>query len=93
MTIDIRYFATFRELAGEKSCRVDEAPATVGELLGLLSARYGAAFHRAVLTDDGSISPVLILLVNGRNVRHSGGLATPLSAGDQVSVFPMVAGG
>jgi molybdopterin converting factor small subunit len=43
--------------------------------------------------DQGAMSPVMILLVNGRNVRLTGGLATPLAAQDEVSVFPMVAGG
>lgn len=93
MPLDIRYFATFREHTGESSYRLDGAPATAGDLLGSLSDRYGAAFRRAVLTEDGAISPVLILLVNGRNVHHSGGLATPLGPDDHVSVFPMVAGG
>jgi molybdopterin converting factor small subunit len=31
--------------------------------------------------------------VNGRNVHFTGGLDTPLSPDDQVSIFPMVAGG
>lgn len=88
----VKYFATFRELAGERERRIDSAPRDIGELLILLSERYGTAFRNAVFEGD-ALHPELILLVNGRNVRLSGGLRTPLSPADEISVFPMVAGG
>jgi len=90
--VDIKYFATFRDLAGETSYHLDDPPCDVAGLLERLSSRYGAAFRSAVL-EGSELSPFLILLVNGRNVRISGGLATPLNAHDDISVFPMVAGG
>ena len=88
----IKYFATFRDLTGETSLQLNESPAGIAELLELLSVRYGKAFRNAVF-EDGVLSSNLILLVNGRNVRLTGGLSTPLSPTDEVSVFPMVAGG
>jgi molybdopterin synthase sulfur carrier subunit len=88
----IKYFATFRDLTGENSFQLVESPARIADLLELLSVRYGNGFRKAVF-DDGALSALLILLVNGRNVRLTGGLSTPLSATDEVSVFPMVAGG
>jgi molybdopterin synthase sulfur carrier subunit len=88
----VKYFATFRDLTGEKERTIDDPPATVEELLALLCARYGTPFRRAVF-DGEDLSHFLVLLVNGRNVRHTGGLATPLGEDDNVSVFPMVAGG
>ena len=88
----IKYFATFRELTRENSYQLDDHLPDVASLLEVLSVRYGAAFRDAVF-DQGAMSPVMILLVNGRNVRLTGGLATPLAAQDEVSVFPMVAGG
>jgi molybdopterin synthase sulfur carrier subunit len=39
------------------------------------------------------LSGEIIILVNGRNVRYLQGLETPLAADDEVSIFPMVAGG
>ena len=38
-------------------------------------------------------SPEIIILVNGRNVVHLRRLDTPLADDDEVSIFPMVAGG
>jgi molybdopterin synthase sulfur carrier subunit len=90
--VHIKYFATFRELTGERSLQLDDSPADVAGLLELLSVRYGTAFRNAVFEQE-ALSPLLILLVNGRNVRLTGGLSTPVNTRDEVSVFPMVAGG
>ena len=88
----IKYFATFRELTGEKSYELDDRVSDIGGLLEVLSVRYGIAFRNAVF-DQEALSPLMILLVNGRNVRLTGGLTTPVAAQDEISVFPMVAGG
>ncbi|MBU3975349.1 MoaD family protein [Propionicimonas sp.] len=88
----IKYFATFRELTKENSLVLNAEPANIAELLELLSDRYGTPFRKAVF-EDGELSSLMILLVNGRNVRITGGLATPVNPTDEVSVFPMVAGG
>ena len=39
------------------------------------------------------LSPEIIILVNGRNVLYSGLLEALLTADDEISIFPMVAGG
>ncbi|HTX70166.1 MAG TPA: ubiquitin-like small modifier protein 1 [Thermoleophilia bacterium] len=88
----VKYFATIRTYAGEATRRLDEAPATLRELLDVLTQRYGMAFHNAVL-EDGDLSPQVIILVNGRNVLYLQKLSTPLEPQDEVSIFPMVAGG
>jgi len=88
----IKYFATIRTYTGENERRVDEPPATLGPLLETLAARYGTSFRRAVFAGD-ELSPEIIILVNGRNVLYSGLLEAPLTADDEVSIFPMVAGG
>ena len=90
--LNIKYFATFRDLTGETASVLENPPATVGELLEVLSARYGTPFRRAAFEGE-DLSPFLVLLVNGRNVRHTGGRTTPLREQDEVCVFPMVAGG
>ena len=50
------------------------------------------SFREAVFSGD-ELSAAIIILVNGRNVLYLQGLDTPLEAGDEVSIFPMVAGG
>ena len=88
----VKYFATIRTYSGESERRLDRPPATLEWLLTELAARYGRAFERAVFA-GGELSPEIIILVNGRNVVYTGGLQTPLTPADEVSIFPMVAGG
>ena len=88
----VKYFATIRTYTGENERRVDDPPATLGPLLTVLAARYGTLFRRAVFAGD-ELSPEIIILVNGRNVVYAGCLDAPLATDDEVSIFPMVAGG
>jgi MoaD family protein len=88
----IKYFATIRTYTGEAERHLDDAPADLGELLRALAGRYGTSFRRAVLS-GAELSGAIIILVNGRNVLYLRGLDTPLKADDEVSIFPMVAGG
>jgi MoaD family protein len=88
----VKYFATIRTYTGETGRHLDDAPADLRELLTTLAGRYGTSFRRAVFS-GGELSGEIIILVNGRNVRYLQGLDTPLAADDEVSIFPMVAGG
>ncbi|HZL64833.1 MAG TPA: ubiquitin-like small modifier protein 1 [Thermoleophilia bacterium] len=88
----VKYFATIRTYTGEAARRIDDAPVDLRELLETLAGRYGTSFRRAVF-EGGELSPEIIILVNGRNVLYLEGLETPLAADDEVSIFPMVAGG
>jgi molybdopterin synthase sulfur carrier subunit len=88
----VKFFATIRTYTNETARRVDDPPATLGPLLESLAARYGTLFRRAVFAGD-ELSPEIIILVNGRNVVYSGRLDAPLADDDEVSIFPMVAGG
>ena len=89
----VKYFATIRTYTGETARRLEGAPPTLGELLAQLAQRYGAPFRHAVLTGDDALGEAVIILVNGRNVVHLRGLETPLADDDEVSIFPLVAGG
>jgi molybdopterin synthase sulfur carrier subunit len=88
----VKYFATIRTYTGETERRLDDAPADLRELLTTLAGRYGTSFRRAVFSGD-SLNGEIIILVNGRNVLYLQGLDTALGADDEISIFPMVAGG
>ena len=88
----VSYFATIRTYTGEAVLRLDVTPSNLRELLLTLSQRYGSLFQRAVFAGDG-LNSQPIILINGRNVLHLRGLDTPLNSDDEVSIFPMVAGG
>ena len=88
----VKYFATIRDYTGETERSVADVPADLRELLTALARRYGASFRRAVFFGD-ELNDEIIILVNGRNVRYLQKLDTSLEADDEVSIFPMVAGG
>ncbi len=63
------------------------------EVIRALGERYGAALTQKLLDQEGKLNPIVNIYVNGRNVRFTGGLETPLKEGDKISILPAVAGG
>lgn len=92
MQLTLKFFATYREAVGSKTVE-REFPdgADVGEVLRELEASYEGLDGQ--LVEDGAIRPQINVLLNGREVLHMDGLATEVSDGDTLSVFPPVAGG
>ncbi len=88
----IRFFATIRRCTGVAELRWDEPTATVGELLKALSDRYGPEFRRWVLDGD-DLGKVVLVVINGHDARHHGGIDARLQADDTVAIFPSIAGG
>jgi molybdopterin synthase sulfur carrier subunit len=46
-----------------------------------------------LLCEDGEVRPYITILINGKNIRDMEALATILSDGDEVAIFPPVSGG
>ena len=90
--VQIRFFATIREITGVGEIRWDEPTATLGELLRALSARYGPAFRRWVLEKD-DLGKTVLVVINGHDSRHQGGIDASLHPDDTIAIFPAIAGG
>jgi molybdopterin synthase sulfur carrier subunit len=88
----VQYFAVLRDVTGKKEEDWQQREATVGDLLRDLVARYGHAFERWVVK-DGDLWDLVIVLVNGHDVRHLQRFNTPLAPADTVVIFPPVGGG
>ncbi len=89
----IHYFAYLRDCTHRSTEEYHLPVETLGDLLRDLSRRYGLQFRKWVLTPDGELCEIAILLVNGRDVRDGLRLETPLSPDDEICIFPPVAGG
>ncbi len=90
--MQIRFFASIRECAGASEIRWEEPTTTLGDLLHALSARYGPMFRRWVLEGNDLGSAVLVV-INGHDSRHHGGIHAPLHPEDTIAIFPTIAGG
>ena len=71
---------------------VEVEGATVGEVLANMTAEH-AALRKHLYGEDGSLRRFVAIYVNDDNIRFLEKEATPVKAGDTVSIIPSVAGG
>ena len=82
-----------RELAGGRSeVRLEGRARSVGEALALLWAECPGIRDR-VVTELGDVRPHINVFVDGENVRHSGGLDSPIGDGAEILLLPAISGG
>lgn len=77
---------------GESRIHVAGRPATVGEALSSLRDDHPAVYARLV-TEQGELRQHINVFVGQENIRHTGGLDTPLPDGARIQVLPAVSGG
>ena len=87
--VSVRLFANLREIVGQP--RVVLEANTVREVLQALRSEHPAL--QPLLCEGGEVRPYITILVNGENIRDLKALATSLSDGDEVAIFPPVSGG
>ncbi|PKL70034.1 MAG: molybdopterin synthase sulfur carrier subunit [Methanomicrobiales archaeon HGW-Methanomicrobiales-1] len=92
MTVKIRFFAQFRELLGTDIV-TEVAPGTMFTSLITTTARKNPAGYAAIFNDKGMFHEFVILMQNGRRVEIADAAKTPVADGDEIAVFPPVAGG
>ncbi len=86
----VRYYANLRDVTGKKEEHISADQIYL--LLDKLKSEYGEKFTRTLYRNGDLIGNVLIL-INGKNIRYLNGLNSKLNPGDEVDIFPPVAGG
>ncbi len=93
MRVRVRFFAGYRDLANTKQTEIElSAPATVERMLDALFSRY-PRLRPELLDEHSRVREYVAVLVNGRNVRDLMKGNTPIREGDEIALFPPVAGG
>ena len=90
MAIEVRIPTILRSYTGGAKA-VEGSGATLDELLSNLDAAHGGIRER--LVDGEKLRRFVNVYKNDEDVRFLGGLETPVSDGDTVTVLPAVAGG
>ena len=92
MIIKLKAFARFRDLlGGEKEIDLPDG-STVLDLLNSLASKSGD-LNGQIFDVSGKVREDVNVMVNGRHFESLEGSKTPLSAGDEVALFPAVVGG
>jgi len=87
----INFFANIRDITKTKSIEIEYSE-TLREALLKISEIYGKKLRKEIF-DGGNLSNRVIILVNGRHIAHLQGIDTTLNENDEISIFPVVAGG
>jgi molybdopterin synthase sulfur carrier subunit len=90
MAIEVRIPTILRTYTGGAKV-VEGSGSTLGELIKNLDAAHAGIGDR--LVDGGALRRFVNVYLNDEDVRFLGGLDTPVSNGDTVTVLPAVAGG
>lgn len=78
--------------AGKSTVEIDRSFSTLAEALSALWIIY-PGLHDRVATEQGQVREHINIFVGNENIRYTGGLASPVSAGDEISIVPAVSGG
>ena len=96
MKITVKSFLTLRKIMGGQAFLEMEVGAiTLRELLEKLSQRFGQGFKDMIMDPENRPGTGhMQILINGRNYRHfPDQMDTKLTEGDEIFIFPLIAGG
>ena len=93
--VRVTFMGELPAITGGHSLQVDlPTGATVGELLAMLSDKYGDQFRFRVFSTPTTLHKTMLIFVDGEHIKERGGLAATLGSGDvEVYMLPMIGGG
>lgn len=92
MTIKIRFFARFRELLGTDILVPRTAEMTLDGVIKEVARRNQEGYD-TIFNAGGSFHEFVILMRNGKRIEIADAEKTVVDDGDEIAVFPPVAGG
>jgi molybdopterin synthase sulfur carrier subunit len=85
--------APLRELSeGQRKVEIEESPITLAGALSALWLLFPGLRDR-IVTEQGEIREHVNIFIGDEDVRFTGGLASPIPAGAEISIVPSITGG
>jgi len=78
--------------AGNSTVEIEHSPATLADALSALWTLYPGVRDR-IATEQGQVREHINIFIGNENVRYTGGLASPVPAGSEISIVPAISGG
>lgn len=92
--VHLQFYSLLRMLLKQEKMELPAVEGeTVAQLLERIQQQLPTPFLHKLLTEDGSMYPGTIILVNRHNIHHLEKLQTPVRDTDVVALFPPGAGG
>src|SRR5215212_8429424 len=91
MAVNIIIPTALRQFAGGRSELQVEAQTAGGALEQLTSAH--AELRRHLYNEEGRLRSFVNVYVGDEDIRHAGGIDTPVEDGDTIMIVPSIAGG
>jgi molybdopterin synthase sulfur carrier subunit len=92
MTIRVRFFARFRELLGTDLLVDYLVGATLTPVIRNIAMKNKDGYD-ALFDEQGTFREFVIVMRNGKRVEHGDTATLSLADGDEIAIFPPVAGG
>jgi len=77
---------------GHNTVEIEHSPATLADALTVLWTLYPGVRDR-IATEQGQVREHINIFIGDENVRYTGGLASLVAAGAEISIVPAVSGG
>lgn len=78
--------------AGRSRVEIEHSLTTLADALSALWTLYPGVRDRMV-TEQGQVREHINIFIGDEHVRYTGGLASPVSPGSEISIVPAVSGG
>jgi sulfur-carrier protein len=92
MTVKVRFFARFRELLGT-DILIEKKGGTVLATLVREIAQKKKEGYDAIFDEKGNFREFVIVMRNGKRIEPAETATVKVADGDEIAVFPPVAGG
>ncbi len=93
MPVTFHIPGALREFTGGlRKVEIESSPATLADALSALCILYPGVRDR-IVTEQGQVREHINIFLGNENIRYTGGLASPVLSGSEISIVPAVSGG